>query len=161
MLPVKEKEINNLNSFTYISNFIQFYKFCNSKRHQTNFTLQINTRVNITRETFIIYALFCLIFVSHFSLGRVYQWLFQTDFCTLGRQKKWLLVTLDRWLSYTVTIVWEFPWAYSALVVLGKWLSYRGGCLNRFDCIRRVKTWIFLNEISILDFAELAIFHCI
>ena len=37
-------------------------------------------------------------------------------------------------LSYTVMIIWEFVWADSALVVLGKWLSYKGGCLNRFDC---------------------------
>ena len=33
---------------------------------------------------------------------------------------------LDRWLSYIVTIIWEFTWAYSVLVVLGKWSSYRG-----------------------------------
>ena len=26
--------------------------------------------------------------------------------------KKWSLVTLDRMSSYTVTIVWEFAWAY-------------------------------------------------
>ena len=44
------------------------------------------------------------------------------------------LVALDRWSSYTVTIVWKFAWANSALVVLDKWSSYRGGCLNRFDC---------------------------
>ena len=25
--------------------------------------------------------------------------------------KKWLLVVLDRWLSYTVTIVWALAWA--------------------------------------------------
>ena len=48
-----------------------------------------------------------------------------------GRQKKWLLVVLDRWSSNTVTIVWEFAWADSALVVLDKWSSYRGGRLNR------------------------------
>ena len=42
---------------------------------------------------------------------------------------------LDSWLSYTVTIVWEFAWVDSALVVLGEWLSYRGGQLNRLDCI--------------------------
>ena len=28
-----------------------------------------------------------------------------------GGQKKWLLVALDRWLSYAVTIVWELAWA--------------------------------------------------
>ena len=49
--------------------------------------------------------------------------------------KKWLLVALDRWSSYTVTIVWEFAWADSPLVVLDEWSSYRSGRLNRFDCI--------------------------
>ena len=40
---------------------------------------------------------------------------------------------LNRWLSYTVSIVLEFAWAVSGLVVLDKWLSYRSGRLNRFD----------------------------
>ena len=47
--------------------------------------------------------------------------------------KKWLMVTLDRCSSYTVTLVWELAWANSALVILEEWLSYRGGCLRRFD----------------------------
>ena len=38
------------------------------------------------------------------------------------RRKKWSLVALDRWLSYTVTIVREFAWADSELVVLQWWL---------------------------------------
>ena len=41
---------------------------------------------------------------------------------------------LDRWSSYTVTIVWELAWMDPALVILDEWLSYRGGCLSRFDC---------------------------
>ena len=41
--------------------------------------------------------------------------------------KRWLLVALGRWWSYTITIVWEFAWVDSALVVLEEWLSYRGG----------------------------------
>ena len=49
--------------------------------------------------------------------------------------KKWSLVALDTWSSYTVMIVWEFAWADSASVVLDEWPSYRGGRLNRFDCI--------------------------
>ena len=36
-------------------------------------------------------------------------------------KKKWSLVALDRWLSYTVTIVREFAWADSELVVLQRW----------------------------------------
>ena len=35
---------------------------------------------------------------------------------------------------FTLTIVWKFAWVDLALVVLDKWLSYRGGHLNRFDC---------------------------
>ena len=45
-----------------------------------------------------------------------------------------------RWLrqaggrrAYTVTIVWKLVWADLALVVLGEWLSYRGGRISRFD----------------------------
>ena len=56
---------------------------------------------------------------------------------SFGRRKKWLLIALDRWLSYTVMIVWEFAWVDSALVVLDEWSSYRGGPLNRFDCKRK------------------------
>ena len=59
---------------------------------------------------------------------------FRQGFFSFGKQKKWLLVALDRWSSYTVTIVWEFAWADSALVVVDEWSSYRGGCLSRFNC---------------------------
>ena len=51
---------------------------------------------------------------------------------SFGKQQKQSLVVSDR--SYTVTVVWEFAWAGSALVILDEWLSYRGGHLNRFDC---------------------------
>ena len=44
------------------------------------------------------------------------------------------LVALDKWSSYTITIVWEMAWADSALVILVKWSSYRGGGVSRFDC---------------------------
>ena len=60
---------------------------------------------------------------------------FRQVFILFGTQKKCSLVALDRWLSYTVTTVWEFAWVDSALVILDEWLSYRGGRLNRFDCI--------------------------
>ena len=49
--------------------------------------------------------------------------------------RKWLLVELDRWSSYTITIMWELAWTDSALVFLDKWLSYRGGYITRLDCI--------------------------
>ena len=53
-------------------------------------------------------------------------------FFSFWGQKKWLLVALDRWSSYTVTIVWELAWVDSAS--LDEWSSYRGGRLSRFDC---------------------------
>ena len=68
-------------------------------------------------------------------------------------RKKWSLVALDWWLSYTVMIVWKFAWVGSALVILDKWLSYRGGRLSRFDFIPQFKwkshvlyivCWIFV-----------------
>ena len=43
-------------------------------------------------------------------------------------------MALDRWSSYAVTIVWELGWADSALGILDERSSYRGGCLNRFNC---------------------------
>ena len=79
----------------------------------------------------------CIVSISLFpisSLGKVLQRLFQTGFFSFGRQKKWSLVALDRWSSYTVTILWEFAWGDSAQVALGEWSSYRGGRLSRFDC---------------------------
>ena len=59
---------------------------------------------------------------------------FLDRFFSFGIQKKWLLVALDMWLSYTVMAVREFALADSGLVVLDKWSSYRGGPLNRFYC---------------------------
>ena len=56
-------------------------------------------------------------------------------FFSFGGRKKWSLVVLDRWSSYTVTIVWELAWADSPLVVLEEWSSYGGGRISRFDCI--------------------------
>ena len=55
-------------------------------------------------------------------------------FFNLGDKKRWSLVALDKWSSYTVTVVWELAWADSALVVLDEWSSYGGGRLSRFDC---------------------------
>ena len=74
---------------------------------------------------------FCFLFLCWVILcnGCFRQVLF-----SFGRQKKWSLVAWDRWSSYTVTIVWEFDGANSALVVLKEWSPYRGGRLNRFDC---------------------------
>ena len=74
------------------------------------------------RETFIFYALFpydCFPFLRwvKFCSGRLRQF-----FCfSFGDKKKWSLVALDRWWSYTVTIVLELAWTDSALVVLDEW----------------------------------------
>ena len=57
---------------------------------------------------------------------------FREVFFFIWETKKWSLVTLDRWLSYTVTVVWGFALTDLSLV-LDKWLPSRGGCLNRFD----------------------------
>ena len=78
------------------------------------------------------YLSFLFLFLVMFCIGCFRQVVF-----SFGSQKKWSLVTLGRWSSYTVTIVWEFAWADSASVVFDKWSSYRGGRLNRFDCISK------------------------
>ena len=49
---------------------------------------------------------------------------FRKGFFTFGRQRKWLLVALERWSFYSVAIVWELAWADSALVILDKWSSF-------------------------------------
>ena len=72
----------------------------------------------------------------------------------MGEKKKWLLVTSDRWSSYTVTTVWELAWADSALVVLDEWLSYRGGRISRFDCRRERKPLKEIPDSSRLEFLE-------
>ena len=59
---------------------------------------------------------------------------------SFGKQQKQSLVKSDR--SYTVTTVWKFAWAGSALVILDEWLSYRGGSLNRLDCNVLISTYI-------------------
>ena len=51
-----------------------------------------------------------------------------------GGGAKKVVVGHVRWSSCTVTIVWELAFADSTLIVLDKWLSYRGGHISRFDC---------------------------
>ena len=78
------------------------------------------------RYLFFMHCSLCLFRIS--LLDRVFQWLLQRAIFPLGDKKKWLLVALDRWFSYTVTIAPELAWADSKLVVLQRW------SLNRFDC---------------------------
>ena len=69
----------------------------------------------------------------------------------------WFLVLLDRWLSYTVTIICELVWADSTLIVLDGWWSYRGGHLNRFDCITFLLTFIFCSLFRPVSFTKYAL----
>ena len=68
------------------------------------------------------------------SLGKGFQWLLETGSFFIWGTKKWLLVALDRWSSNARTVVQELAWVDSSVVILGKWSSYRGGRLSRFDC---------------------------
>ena len=61
----------------------------------------------------------CLFYIS--LLNKVFSGCFREAFFNLRDKKKWLLVVLDMWLSYTVTIAWEFVYANSALFVIDKW----------------------------------------
>ena len=65
----------------------------------------------------------------------LYDFINCPTYVDIGSQKKWSLVDWEVWLSYTVTIVWEFAWADSALAILDELSSYRSGRLNRFDCV--------------------------
>ena len=69
------------------------------------------------------------------------------SFFSFGRQKS-SLVALGRWLSYTVTIAWEFASVDSALVVLDEWLSFRGCRLNWFDWTYIKQYWHFQRVTS-------------
>ena len=65
-----------------------------------------------------------LIFVFHFFAGLSFVVVLDRFFFSFREtKKKWSLVALDRWPSYTVTIVWEFAWADSGLIVLDEWSS--------------------------------------
>ena len=91
-------------------------------------TLQVSNRVNQRDILFFMHSF------PFFRWIKFCSGCFKQVFFLLG-DKKWLLVALDRWSSYTVMIVWELAWADSALVVLGEWSTYRGGHMSRFDCI--------------------------
>ena len=83
---------------------------------------------------FTLFFMHCFLFFSGYSLLVV---VIDRFFLHLGNKKIGRMVTLDKWSSYTVIILWEFAWADRVLVVLGDWLSHRGGHLNRLDCIHK------------------------
>ena len=92
--------------------------------------------MNIIRETFIFYSLLLYVCFPFLCWIKFFSDCPRQDF-VIWETKKWLLVTLDKPLSYAVKIVWEFAWADSALLFLDKWSSYRTGHLNRFDHITK------------------------
>ena len=67
-------------------------------------------------------------FFWHSFAGQSFVVVVLGSFFLFGNQKKELLVALDRWFSYAVTLGWEFAWTTQS------WSVYRGGRLNRFDC---------------------------
>ena len=91
------------------------------------------------RETFIFIVALRLFPIS--LLGKVFCGCFGQVLFNLGDKKKVVTgcVRLVVVLYSTVMIVWKFAWVDSALVVLDKWLSYRGGRLSRFDFIPQFK----------------------
>ena len=98
---------------------------CNKEKKNSNYKLN---KYN-WRDLFFMHCFPFLHWIKFFS-GCFRQFIFH-----LGDKKKLSLVALERWLSYTVKIVWELAWTDSSLVILDEWLSYRGGRISRFDCI--------------------------
>ena len=112
--------------FAKIVNDFQLLTVFAKKSHQKY------QNVDCKEKEIILFYILCLFCIS--SLDKVFSGSFRQPFFSFGTQKKWSLVMLDRGSSYTLMIAWEFAWADSALVVLDEWSSYKGGCLNRFDC---------------------------
>ena len=78
------------------------YNFMNCQFLEVNFALSSINRVNIIKETLLPYVCFPFLWWVKFCCDGFSFFLF---FFSFGKQKKWLLVMLDRWLSYTVTTV--------------------------------------------------------
>ena len=95
--------------------------------------------VNIIKETFIFYALLLYVF-SHFFAGPRFVVVFLDSFLHLGDKKVVagcirLVVVLN---SNKCMGIWLGNFSIGhvrQVVVIDKWLSYRGGHFNRFDCI--------------------------
>ena len=132
LLPANKKETNYLTCFCIILYIIlQLVQVFQT----LNFTLKSSNRVNIIREMFIFQALLPYVCFPFLHWVKLCRGCFRQAFFSFGRQKKWSLVTLDRWLSYVVRIIREFAWADTALVILDGWLSDRSSCLSKFNCI--------------------------
>ena len=118
VLPVKKKKETILILFYILLHNFICYKLPSFCKHYTNFTLKISNRININRQRrlFFVHCSLCLLRISLLDKD---QWLFQIGFFHLGdwETKKMPLVALNRWWSYTVTIVQEFAWADSGLVI--------------------------------------------
>ena len=64
-----------------------------------------------------------------------------------GTVKKWLVVALDRWSFCAMLIVSNITWVVLWVVVMERWLFYRGGLWDRFDCIQYYSKdfWLYMN----------------
>ena len=69
------------------------------------------------------------------------------QFFFIQETKEWLLVALDRCSSYTVTIVWEFAWAGSAL-------SYTSGRLIEVVIWTGLTVIILIIVIDTFEFSQ-------
>ena len=83
---------------------------------------------------FIFYVLLSYVYFPFFYWEKFSSGCFRQASFHLGDKKN------GHWLRMTVIVLYSnkcmgFTWADSALVVLDEWLAYRGGGLNRFDCI--------------------------
>ena len=70
---------------------------------------------------------------SFFCLVKVCSNHFRQVLFSFEGPKKWSLVALDRYSSYTGTIARELAWMDSKLVVLDEWSSYRVSRLRWFS----------------------------
>ena len=130
-------ENKDTKSFTELRNYLLNGYFFLAVLPRAIFTTQSKVWWSIfakIRETFIFLCIIPYVCFAFFCWIKFISGYFRWAFFHLGEKNKWSLLALDRWSSYAVTIVWEFAWADSALIILDEWSFYRGGHLNRFDC---------------------------
>ena len=116
LLPVKKKETYLIWYYIILYTFINCPVFIDIKQ-TLHYKVEYWSRV-LESERCLFFMHCRHMFFSHFFTGWSFAMVVLDSFFSFGRQKKWLLVVIDRWSSYTITIVWEFAWADSAVVVL-------------------------------------------
>ena len=90
-------------------------------------------RANAVRETFIIYALLPYVCFPFLCWVRFGSGCFIQFFFFIWWTKQVVAGRVRQVMSCTVTILREFALMDSALIVLDKWPSYRGGRLYRYN----------------------------